>query len=56
MSVFVSSVVLCVPFFAAQMQIDWAPLQMSWAMKMTILFGLIAVAGVAYLFINVLRL
>ncbi len=50
MSVFVSSVVLCAILFAAQMQIDWAHLQMSWAMKMTILCGLIAVAGVAYLF------
>ncbi len=50
MSVFVSSVVLCAILFAAQMQIDWAHLQMSWAMKMTILCGLIAVAGFAYLF------
>ena len=49
-SVFVSSVILSAILFAAQVQIDWTHLEMSWAMKMTILCGLIAVAGFAYLF------
>lgn len=49
-SVSLSSLVLSAILIAAQMQIDWANLQMGWMMKMGLLCCLIAVAGTAYLF------